>query len=77
MITIALKWSLSTRAWLTHKIDSKNAVGYVIVQCVGTIFAASLLKLVVPLQVLQAVNMGTPSLGQGETPVMGLILEFM
>ena len=64
-------------AWLTNKIDSKNALGYVIVQCLGAIFAASLLKLVVPLEVLQAVKMGTPSLGQGETPMMGLILEFI
>lgn len=64
-------------ALLTNKIDPKNALGYVFVQCLGAIFAASLLKLAVPLEVLQAVNIGTPSLGQGETPFMGLILEFI
>ena len=63
--------------WITKKIDTKNALGYVVVQCLGAIFAASLLKLAIPLEVLQAVSMGTPSLGQGETPLMGLILEFM
>ncbi len=62
-------------AWLTKKIDLKNAFGYVIVQCLGAIFAASLLKLAIPLDTLQAVNLGTPSLGEGETPFMGLILE--
>ena len=62
-------------AWLTKKIDLKDAFGYVIVQCLGAIFAASLLKLAIPLDTLQAVNLGTPSLGEGETPFMGLILE--
>lgn len=64
-------------AWLTKKIDPKNALGYVVVQCLGAIFAASLLKLAIPLEVLEAVNMGTPGLGEGETPLMGLILEFI
>ncbi|MGB5635314.1 MAG: MIP family channel protein [Waterburya sp.] len=64
-------------AWLTKKIDSRNAVGYIVVQCLGAIFAASLLKLAIPLDVLQAVSMGTPGLGKGETPVMGLVLEFI
>ncbi|MDJ0678606.1 MAG: MIP family channel protein [Xenococcaceae cyanobacterium MO_167.B52] len=64
-------------AWLTKKIDTKNALGYIVVQCLGGIFAASFLKLAVPIQALKAVNMGTPSLGAGETPFMGLILEFI
>ena len=64
-------------AWLTNKIEPKNALGYVVVQCLGAIFAASLLKLAIPLEVLEAVNMGTPSLGEGETPLMGLTLEFI
>ena len=64
-------------AWLTNKIDSKNAFGYVISQCLAAISAASWLKLAFPLEVLRAVNLGTPSLGEGATPLMGLIIEFM
>ncbi|AFY90985.1 MIP/aquaporin family protein [Chroococcidiopsis thermalis] len=64
-------------AWLTGKIDPKNALGYVISQCLGAIFAASSIKLVIPLQALQAVGMGTPALGKGETPFMGLVMEFI
>ncbi len=64
-------------ALLTNKIDLKNALGYFVVQCLGAIFAASLLKLAIPLEILQAVNIGTPSLGGGATPLMGLTLEFI
>ncbi len=64
-------------AWLTNKIDPKNAVGYIVAQCLGAIFAASLLKLAIPLDVLQAVSMGTPGLGNAETPIMGLVMEFI
>lgn len=64
-------------ALLARKIELKNAVGYIVVQCLGAIFAASLIKLVIPLQVLQAISMGTPALGNGETPFMGLMMEFI
>lgn len=64
-------------ALLVGKIDPKNAVGYIVVQCLGAIFAASLIKLVIPLQALQAIGMGTPALGNGETPFMGFVMEFI
>lgn len=64
-------------AMLVGKIDPKNALGYVIFQCLGAIFAASLVKLVFPSTVLQAVSLGTPGLGQGVTPLMGLVMEFV
>ena len=64
-------------ACLRGKIDIKNAVGYVIFQCLGAIFAASLLKLTFPLTALQAVAIGTPTLGQGVTPLMGFVMEFI
>ncbi|MGF1676110.1 MAG: MIP/aquaporin family protein [Rivularia sp. (in: cyanobacteria)] len=59
------------------KIDFKNAVAYIIFQCLGGIFAASLVKLCIPLEVLQAVDMGTPTLGKNITPSMGLVMEFI
>ena len=63
-------------AWLTGKIDPLNAIGYSISQCLGGIFAASLIKLAVPLEALQAVGMGTPGLGEGISPVAGVVMEF-
>lgn len=60
-----------------QKINIVNAVGYVIVQCLGAILAAFLIKLCVPLDVLTAVGMGTPSLGAGITPTMGLLTEII
>lgn len=64
-------------ALLAGKIDKVNALGYIIAQCLGRIFAASLIKLAFPLNLLQAVGMGTPSLGDGVTPIMGLMMEFI
>jgi aquaporin TIP len=64
-------------AFLAGKIDIKNALGYIISQCLGGIFAASLIKLAFPLDVLQAVGMGTPTLGKGVTPIMGMAMEFI
>lgn len=69
--------AVSFGAWLTGKIDPKNAMGYIISQCLGGIFAASLVKLSIPLEALQAVGMGTPALGKNITPVMGFLMEFI
>jgi MIP family channel proteins len=63
--------------WSAKKINTINAIGYVIAQCLGGIFAAFLIKLAVPMAVLTAVNMGTPALGTGITPQMGLITEMV
>ncbi|MEQ9483248.1 MIP/aquaporin family protein [Coleofasciculus sp. F4-SAH-05] len=63
-------------ALLTGKIDPKNAGGYVVFQCLGAIFAASLIKLSIPIQVLNAVSMGTPALGSGISPIAGVAMEF-
>ncbi len=63
-------------AWLTGKIDVVNAGGYLISQCLGGIFAASLIKLAVPGQALAAVGMGTPALGAGVSPLNGMMIEF-
>ncbi len=63
--------------WLARKIDIKNAVGYIIFQCLGGIFAASLLKLAFPVATLQAIQMGTPTLGAGETALTRLVMELI
>jgi len=63
--------------WSAQKINTKNAVGYVIAQCLGGIFAAFLIKLAVPMDALTAVGMGTPGLGEGITVQMGLVTEII
>ena len=59
------------------KINVSTAVQYVLAQCIGAIVAAALIKGVVPADVLTAVNLGTPSLGSGVTPTMGLLIEII
>ena len=63
--------------WSAKKINTINAIGYIIAQCLGAIFAAFLIKLSVPADALSAVNMGTPALGHGITPQMGLVTEII
>jgi len=57
------------------KIDALNAAGYVVVQCLGALLGAFVLKLCVPAEALMAINMGTPALAAGITPGMGLVTE--
>ncbi len=64
-------------ALLVKKIDVNNAIGYIIVQCLGAIAAAALIKLAVPEQALLAVGMGTPALGEGITTTQALVAEII
>jgi aquaporin Z len=64
-------------ALLAGKIDIGNAVGYVISQCLGGIVGAILIKAAMPLVALSAVGMGTPALGEGVSPAMGLVTEII
>ncbi len=64
-------------AWITGKIDTLNAIGYIIVQCLGAIAAAALIKVVMPANALVSVKMGTPMLGTGVTHGMGLLMEIV
>lgn len=62
-------------AWLARKIDSKNAVGYLVSQCLAALLAASLVKLTVPAVVLEEIAMGTPAPGEGVTASMAFVME--
>jgi aquaporin Z len=64
-------------AWVAGKIDTNNAIGYVIAQCLGAVVAAFLIKLAVPVDALSAVAMGTPVLGNGITIGQGLLTEII
>jgi aquaporin Z len=61
------------------KIDVKNAIGYIVAQCLGGIVAAFLVKLSVPATITAAVSMGTPAVNAaaGVTPVMALVTEII
>ncbi|MDP2654161.1 MAG: MIP family channel protein [Candidatus Omnitrophota bacterium] len=63
--------------FFAKKIDALNTIGYVISQCLGAIAAAFLIKLCVPTAALNAVNMGTPALGEGISVGMGLLTEII
>ncbi|MFQ5628973.1 MAG: MIP/aquaporin family protein [bacterium] len=61
------------------KIDLKNAIGYVVAQCLGGIVAAGLIKLSVPATITAAVSMGTPAVNAAAdvTPMMALVTEII
>ncbi len=63
--------------WFVRKIDNLNAIGYVLAQCLGAIFAAFLIKFAVPANILTVVGMGTPSLGAGISATMALVTEII
>ena len=62
-------------AWAAKKIDTVNAIGYILAQCLGAVVAAFLIKFVVPIDSLIAVHMGTPELGNGISVSQGIIAE--
>lgn len=59
------------------KINAVNAASYIAAQCLGAIVASFLIQLAIPASVLSSINMGTPSLGVGISPSMGLITEII
>ena len=61
--------------WSAGKINAKNALGYIIAQCLGAVAAAFLITCTVPFEALAAVNIGTPALGAGISMGRGLITE--
>ena len=64
-------------AWVGKKINGKNALGYIVAQCLGAIVAAFCVTLAVPADVLNAVKMGTPALGNGITVGQGVVTEII
>lgn len=62
-------------ALVTKKIDSMNAVGYVLAQCLGAVVAAALVKAALPDAILHGVGMGTPTLAGDVSAAKGILLE--
>jgi len=64
-------------ALVGKKIAGGKALMYIVAQCLGAIVAALLIKLAVPAETLNSVNMGTPTLGIGITQTQGLVTEIV
>lgn len=67
--------AVTVAIFLAKKIDSLNAVGYIIAQCLGSILAAFVIKSCVPAAALTAVQMGTPALAPDISQSMGFLTE--
>ncbi len=63
--------------FFVKKIDAVNAIGYIIVQCLGAIAGVFILQQCFPMTYLTTIHMGTPSLAAGVTPGMGLLAEII
>jgi aquaporin Z len=67
--------AVTIAALVGGKIDARGALGYILAQCAGAIFAAFMITLAIPAPALAAVNMGTPVLGAGIGVGQGLVTE--
>lgn len=59
----------------TGRIKLGKAAGYIVAQCLGAAKAAWLLTLLIPVDTLVAVNLGTTAPGTGVTPMMAFGIE--
>lgn len=64
-------------ALVAGKIPARDAVSYVVAQCLGALFAAFMVKLAVPSVLLDAVHMGIPGFGDGVSAGQALVMEFV
>jgi len=69
--------AVTVGALVAKKISLRNAVGYVIAQCLGAIVAAFVIKLAMPVDTLAAVSLGTPAVGKDATVIQALVTEIV
>ena len=69
--------AVSFGAWITGKLNTANALGYMVAQCAGALVAAGLIRLALPAAALAEVQMGTPAVNTaaGVTVGMALFME--
>jgi len=58
-------------------IDVKNAIGYILAQCLGGLIASYAVLLCVPSEALHAANFGTPALARDVGVSQGLLTEII
>ena len=72
--------AITIGAWITQKIKSKDAFGYIVAQLAGATGGALLLRLSLPKKVLTTASYGTPSvvpgLSNGQAVLIEAILTF-
>jgi len=61
--------------WVARKINTEKAAFYIGAQLVGAVLAALLLRAIFNPAVWASVNLGTPSLAFGMTPLAAIVLE--
>jgi aquaporin TIP len=61
--------------WLGRKIESVDAIGYVVAQLLGALGAGVTVRVIFSDAVWRAATLGSPQLGQGVTPAHGILVE--
>lgn len=69
--------ALTAGLWITGKLGTARAIGYVIAQLFGGLVAAWVLKAVFPQEAIDAVRLGTPLLADGVNPGAGTLVELV
>jgi len=67
--------AVTAAVWVTRRMDSLGALGYVVAQLVGAVTAALVLTLLYPEGLREAANLGTPSLGPTVDLLPGIGIE--
>lgn len=67
--------AVSLGLWIGGKQSLQVAFLEILAQLAGAVFAAICLKIAFDPQVVHAVNLGTPALGTGVTPAIGIFVE--
>jgi aquaporin TIP len=67
--------AVTIAAFVTRKITAGDAGGYIVAQIAGAIAAAGLLRAAVDEAVWEAVDLGTPLLGDGVSAGQGVLIE--
>ena len=66
--------AVTLAVWIMGKITPLRAGAYVVAQLIGALGAGFALKVVFP-EAWQATNIGSPALGPGITPAIGIAIE--
>jgi len=67
-------------AWVTQKISSKDAIGYIVAQVAGGVAAAGVIRAAIPEAIWRSSNLGTPlvspSISNGQAILIEAVLTF-
>jgi aquaporin TIP len=61
--------------WLARRIHARTMIAYVAAQLVGAVAAGLVLRVVFPESAWQPSHIGTPGLGAGISPAVGIVVE--